>query len=97
MIMTKSILKKLQYLMLFLMIVTIPVISMPKAYQILGFGSKLYLYPLLMGVILFLFEVIKFKTKLNSQICKYLLLLIFINSYCGILKKSHIAIILEVL
>lgn len=92
MTMTKSILKKLQYLMLLLMIVTIPIISMPKAYKILGFGSKLYLYPLLIGVILFIFEAIKFKNKLNLQICKYLLLLIFIQftiTFYGILKFPY--------
>lgn len=92
MTMTKSILKKLQYLMLLLMIVTIPVISMPKAYKILGFGSKLYLYPLLIGVMLFIFEAIKFKTKLNLQICKYLLLLIFIQftiTFYGIVKFPY--------
>lgn len=92
MIIAKSSLKKLQYLMLFLIIITIPIIGLPKAYKIIGFGSKLYLYPLLLGLILFAFEIIKFKIKLNAKICKYFLLLIFTQlaiTFYGILKFPY--------
>lgn len=89
---TKVWLENLQYMLLALVIITLPIISMPKAYQIIGFGGKLYIYPLIVGLILFLIEKIKFKTRLNTKVCKYLLLVLavqLISTFYGLIKFPY--------
>lgn len=89
---TKKGLENLQYLLLFFVIITLPIISMPKAHQVMGIGGKLYLYPIIAGLLLFAFEVIKFKIKFNSKPCKYLLLLLtaqFAITFYGIVKFPY--------
>lgn len=89
---TKVWLENLQYMLLALVIITLPIISMPKAYQIIGLGGKLYIYPLIVGLILFLIEKIKFKTRLNAKICKYLLLVLavqLISTFYGLIKFPY--------
>lgn len=89
---TKKGLENLQYLLLFFVIITLPIISMPKAHQVMGIGGKLYLYPIIAGLLVFAFEVIKFKIKFNSKPCKYLLLLLtaqFAITFYGIVKFPY--------
>lgn len=86
---TKTNLENWQYIMLTLLIITLPIISLPKAYQIIGIGGKLYIYPLIAGLILFIIEKIKFRTKLNTKISKYLLLILivqFVSTFYGLIK-----------
>lgn len=82
----------MQYFLLFLVIITFPIVNMPKSYQVMGLGGKLYLYPMIAGFLVFAFEVIKFKIKLNPKICKYLLLLFIVQlaiTFFGIYKFPY--------
>lgn len=82
----------MQYFLLFLVIITFPIVNMPKSYQVVGLGGKLYLYPMIAGFLVFAIEIVKFKIKLNPKICKYLMLLFIVQlaiTYYGILKFPY--------
>lgn len=88
----KETLIKAQEFFLFLTIVCLPVYALPVRFRIYGVGGKLSYYTLLIGLIIFLFEWMKYGIRINKKIYYYmgaLLILKFFITVHGVIAYPY--------
>ena len=85
-------LRKLQKIMLFMIIICLPLNNIPKTVALPGLGGNLSNYFVLAAILLLLYEYFKFKFEVNRKVIKFFAVFIIWQSICliiGLVTYEH--------
>lgn len=80
--MSFELLKKLQKIMLFMIIICLPLNNLPKAFTLPGLGGTLSNYFVLAAILLLLYEYFKFKFDVNKKVIKFFAMFVIWQLLC---------------
>lgn len=80
--MSFKLLKKLQKIMLFMIIICLPLNNLPKAFTLPGLGGTLSNYFVLAAILLILYEYFKFRFKVNRKVIKFFAVFVIWQLVC---------------
>ena len=83
--MSFELLKKLQKIMLFMIIICLPLNNLPKAFSVPGLGGALSNYFVFVAILLFVYEYFKFKFEINKKIIKFFVAFVIWQVVCLII------------
>lgn len=80
-----ELLKKLQKIMLFMIIICVPLNNLPKAFTLPGLGGTLSNYFVLVAILMLLYEYLKFGFEINKKVIKFFTAFILWQLVCLII------------
>lgn len=80
--MSFELLKKLQKIMLFMIIICLPLNNLPKAFALPGVGGKLSNYFVLAAILLLVYEYFKFWFEINRKVIKFFAVFVIWQVVC---------------
>ena len=80
-----ELLKKLQKIMLFMIIICVPLNNLPKAFTLPGLGGTLSNYFVLVAILMLLYEYLKFGFEINKKVIKFFTVFILWQLVCLII------------